>query len=556
MVDSAARTRSALVAVALAATLVGVSAGAAGGTIASVADGPTAPAPSDPAPGVAPSPSVPEPSPVVSNDTDETVHDTTDDVTGTTDDVTEATSDDLDEATADVTDDDAVEAEVTDATDADAPDSGTRNDGTLDGDGTGAGAHAVDPAAGASGSVTDVTDANATVEPATATRTGSNATADLANATDPASPTARGTPAVGPAWNATAASLATAHTTVDAPLAEVSGLADESIETVGSLGDALLATVDDAEALLGVDTDVSLDARDALDREAALADEHLREDARAPLRATVGGPAGDGRGGPESGEPPDASDGDDAGSAARPAIDRAVDGRDVPPGWQPTTPQGAAGLGIAVALLAIGRRLVATASPSAALVRPPVQVWRPSATAVEGDLRHRIRLVLSRLGYRRYDDSDPLAHDARAAIYEYLEDEPGTYLSEISDETGVALPTVRYHLKILAHENLVQSRKLRGKRRYFPAGTEPSALAAALDDDGAGTVLEALAEEGPTSVSELAEAVGLDTSTVSYHLQALEADDLVEREREGSAVVNRLPPSVETVLNGDGAIDS
>jgi DNA-binding transcriptional ArsR family regulator len=42
--------------------------------------------------------------------------------------------------------------------------------------------------------------------------------------------------------------------------------------------------------------------------------------------------------------------------------------------------------------------------------------------------------------------------------------------------------------------------------------------------------------------------VDRDASTVSHHLSRLEADGLVERERDGPAVVNRLAPATRAAL--------
>lgn len=151
-------------------------------------------------------------------------------------------------------------------------------------------------------------------------------------------------------------------------------------------------------------------------------------------------------------------------------------------------------------------------------------------------------------GYQRFDDSDPLEHDTRVAIYRVIETTDGAYLSEISRATGVPLSTVRYHLKILEYEDRVATAKMRGKRLYFPAGTEPSALEAALKDDGATAVLAALAAGGPASVSGLAEALDRDVSTISHHLTQLAEAGLVNREREGRAVINRLEPEVRAAL--------
>ncbi|MEY7848437.1 winged helix-turn-helix transcriptional regulator [Natrarchaeobius sp. A-rgal3] len=154
------------------------------------------------------------------------------------------------------------------------------------------------------------------------------------------------------------------------------------------------------------------------------------------------------------------------------------------------------------------------------------------------------------VGYQRFSDDDPLEHETRSTIYEYVRDSPGTSLAEIGDETAVPMQTARYHLRVLEFENLVSRKNIRGRRRYFPIGSESDELDAALNDEATAAVLNALATEGPDSVSGLAETVERDPSTVSHHLDRLEEDGLVEREREGRSVVNRLAADVERALIG------
>ncbi|WP_139169217.1 winged helix-turn-helix transcriptional regulator [Natronobacterium texcoconense] len=157
--------------------------------------------------------------------------------------------------------------------------------------------------------------------------------------------------------------------------------------------------------------------------------------------------------------------------------------------------------------------------------------------------------VFGLFGYQRFSDDDPLEHDGRRTLYEYIRSSPGSYFSEISEETGVPLQSARYHLRILEFENLVESERIRGRRRYAPVGVDSAELEAALNDDATAAVLRTLADEGPGSVSELAQRLGRDPSTISHHLNRLENEGLVEREREGRSVVTRLPDDVERALD-------
>ena len=96
---------------------------------------------------------------------------------------------------------------------------------------------------------------------------------------------------------------------------------------------------------------------------------------------------------------------------------------------------------------------------------------------------------------------------------------------------------------------MIESEKVDGKRRYHPIGDEPDALALAMDADTPAAILETLRQE-PKTVSAIADAVDRAPSTVTHHLDSLEEDGLVVREREGEAVVNELAPGVTERMSG------
>jgi len=150
--------------------------------------------------------------------------------------------------------------------------------------------------------------------------------------------------------------------------------------------------------------------------------------------------------------------------------------------------------------------------------------------------------------YSRLDGSDPLENDARAAVYDAVTTAPGVYLARLAELSDVPRSTVRYHVRVLERENLVQSAKQGGKRRYFPTGVEDVAATAALHDDATRAVVEALDAVGPTSVSALARELDLSAATVSYHLDRLESDGVVVRERAGNEVRNALSESARSAM--------
>lgn len=208
------------------------------------------------------------------------------------------------------------------------------------------------------------------------------------------------------------------------------------------------------------------------------------------------------------------------------------------------------GFGAAAATMLLRRSAtVAALSPNVAATVS--QIPSPFVQLREA-VRKWLPRVLAAIGYSRYDDSDPLTHATRAELYERIAESPGTYLSELSEQTDVPTSTVRHHLDVLVNEGVVTTANVRGRRRYFSLDAGDEALAAALEDDASAAVIECLARTGPASVSTVAEELDRDVSTVSHHLGRLAEDDLVEREREGRSVYNDLAPEVEDALGADG----
>lgn len=151
-------------------------------------------------------------------------------------------------------------------------------------------------------------------------------------------------------------------------------------------------------------------------------------------------------------------------------------------------------------------------------------------------------------GYSRHDDSDPLENDRRRTVFRMITETPGVSVSEVADRADVSRSTVRYHGRVLEAAGLVFGERIRGKRRYFPAGDEMPELSAAMADEAVAATLFAVASRGPASVTDLADALGRAASTVSHHLSRLDDAGLVERERDGGTVLTSLTPEVRTAL--------
>jgi len=217
----------------------------------------------------------------------------------------------------------------------------------------------------------------------------------------------------------------------------------------------------------------------------------------------------------------------------------------------PTTPdREQAGAGAALGALALGTGVLARRLGGLGAVAGGGGAGGGLLATAWGLLKAWGWRVGALLGYQRWDDSDPLEHEVRSALHDRIEAAPGATMTELAEATDTPLSTARYHLRILGFEGLVSAEQIRGKRRYFPGYADPDALGPALDDEAVAAVLEAVADE-PDSVSGIADRLDRDPSTVTHHLQRLEDEELVERERDGRAVVNRLADDVDpTAVTG------
>lgn len=368
----------------------------------------------------------------------------------------------------------------------------------------------------------------------TATETTDDATSTVETATDDVASgdEVGGTPTedpVGTVSETGSETVDTANETADGVASEVETTAEDGLEDAGGtdLTTALTTTVDATAGSLSATGQGSIDS--------SRAESGSRADAATPGETT--GDGGVSTAGSSTGRARTVTAGEPTGTTD-------------PLGPLPAGLTAAGGLLVGAFALRQGLCVGALSG------RPRFQ----SVRAATGAAKHQVgwpdrwRWLGGLIGYQRYDDSDPLAHETRSALLEAIEDGDEPYLAALARAADVPLSTARYHLKILEHESEVRSVKLRGKRLYVPAGEEPSALEAALADDGAAAVLETLANRGPETVSGLAATLGRDVSTVTHHLQTLESAGLVERERDGRAVLNRLTPAVrETMRASDGA---
>ncbi|MDY6770702.1 MAG: winged helix-turn-helix transcriptional regulator [Candidatus Nanohaloarchaea archaeon] len=132
----------------------------------------------------------------------------------------------------------------------------------------------------------------------------------------------------------------------------------------------------------------------------------------------------------------------------------------------------------------------------------------------------------------------------KAQIIDAVNGRPGIHFRELQREVGCSVNTLDYHLRRIDGLN---EERIRGYRRIFPAqvDTELYDALAALNHESRGLLLHVVDREPGLTMSGIGERVELSLSSVSEHLRALAADDVVLVQRDGRA--RRYEPSGSAV---------
>lgn len=134
---------------------------------------------------------------------------------------------------------------------------------------------------------------------------------------------------------------------------------------------------------------------------------------------------------------------------------------------------------------------------------------------------------------------DVLSHDKRKAIYDYVCQNPGSTITGISAGLSINIGTVYHHLWMLQARRKVFFES-RGKfvrvyegRLASSEKTMDRAIYAHANNEISRRLLKVMLEDPGLNSVALAHVVGLDKSTISWHMQRLRKDGLVHMVREG-----------------------
>lgn len=149
-----------------------------------------------------------------------------------------------------------------------------------------------------------------------------------------------------------------------------------------------------------------------------------------------------------------------------------------------------------------------------------------------------------------------LLHPTRRQIFKVICENPGAYFYNLAADLStenISSGTLSYHLKKLEESGIIQSEKMDGKRVYFPRKLRSRAaekMYLILRNDNAEKIFQYIINNEGCYQNEIAREIESHHDTVRYHVEKLEEEGLIRREKERKKVRFYIGPRGQELLNG------
>jgi len=156
------------------------------------------------------------------------------------------------------------------------------------------------------------------------------------------------------------------------------------------------------------------------------------------------------------------------------------------------------------------------------------------------------------LGYRKIRRINVLDNNARCTVYQCIQDNPGIFFMEISNQTHVKPGTLRYHLGILEVTGKITLLKSRGHSRYFENSGRFSVMEQKivrfLRNDTERSIFTNLLRNPETTRKDLETCLGISGAAVSWHMNRLREEGVLLINKTGRNARYELSPDARRYL--------
>jgi predicted transcriptional regulator len=132
--------------------------------------------------------------------------------------------------------------------------------------------------------------------------------------------------------------------------------------------------------------------------------------------------------------------------------------------------------------------------------------------------------------YTRLNREALLDNFTRGRIFEHIRMNPGQHYRAIRTYLGLSNGSLAYHLKVLEKEDYIQSRTDGMCKRFYPLGMK---IAANQPNNIQELILENIYEQPFITQKQLAEDIGVDISTINYHVNIMAGAGVIKAEKFG-----------------------
>ena len=144
-----------------------------------------------------------------------------------------------------------------------------------------------------------------------------------------------------------------------------------------------------------------------------------------------------------------------------------------------------------------------------------------------------LALLSSPAGVWAFAQGQPFSANVttRGGIMSYILANPAVYLREISEDLGLPLGVVQYHVWVLSKNGEIEECRTGRYRRFFGAAKYSEAerkVISLLRQGTAGKIIMALTEDGPMPHALLAAVVGVSSQALSWQVRRLKAMGVIE----------------------------
>ncbi|MDD5617177.1 MAG: winged helix-turn-helix transcriptional regulator [Candidatus Methanoperedens sp.] len=139
---------------------------------------------------------------------------------------------------------------------------------------------------------------------------------------------------------------------------------------------------------------------------------------------------------------------------------------------------------------------------------------------------------------------NPLGNDIRLRIMEYIKNNPGARFINIVRDTSVNRGTALYHIGVLEYFGMISRFKSGSHTLYFQNNgmfsSREKIVSLVLQEPTQRRIIEFLSRNEGATRGEIAEALGLTGSTITWHTAILKKYDLVYAEKDGAKKIHYL----------------